>query len=51
MSNVSGAIETGTFGDLIAVDSDPLANIRDLEKITFVMKGGAVVRDDAHPQK
>ena len=51
MSNVSGAIEAGTFGDLIAVDGDPLAHIRDLEKITFVMKGGAVIRDDAHPQK
>jgi imidazolonepropionase-like amidohydrolase len=50
MTNVSGAIEAGTLGDLIAVDGDPLANIRDLEKITFVMKGGTVIRDDTHPR-
>ena len=44
--NVSGAIEAGTLADLIAVDGDPLANVGDLEKIVFVMKGGAVIRDD-----
>lgn len=47
MPNVPGAIEAGAFGDLIAVDGDPLANVSDLEKLTFVMKGGAVIRDDA----
>ena len=44
---VSGAIEAQTFADVIAVDGDPLANAGDLEKIVFVMKGGAVIRDDA----
>jgi imidazolonepropionase-like amidohydrolase len=44
--NVTGAIEAGAFADLIAVDGDPLADVRDLEKTTFVMKGGAVIRDD-----
>ena len=43
---VSGAIEPQTFGDLIGVDGDPLATAGDLEKIVFVMKGGAVIRDD-----
>lgn len=38
-----GAIQSGRFGDLIAVDGDPLADIRVLEHPSFVMKGGAVV--------
>jgi imidazolonepropionase-like amidohydrolase len=44
-----GAVEPGKYADLIAVEGDPLANVRDLEKVTFVMKDGAVVRDDIHP--
>jgi len=43
---VTGTIEAKAFADLIAVDGDPLANVADLEKIVFVMKGGAVIRDD-----
>jgi len=43
---VTGTIEAKAFGDLIAVDGDPLTNVTDLEKIVFVMKGGAVIRDD-----
>jgi imidazolonepropionase-like amidohydrolase len=39
-----GAIATGRYGDLIAVDGDPLADVRTLEKVSFVMKGGEVVR-------
>lgn len=37
-----GAIETGKLADLIAVDGDPLADVRTLEKVSFVMKGGRV---------
>jgi imidazolonepropionase-like amidohydrolase len=44
---VTGTIEAQSFADLIAIDGDPLANVTDLEKIVFVMKGGAVIRDDA----
>ncbi|WP_010219148.1 Xaa-Pro dipeptidase [Sphingomonas sp. PAMC 26621] len=39
-----GAIAAGRYGDLIAVDGDPLADIRTLERPSFVMKGGTVVR-------
>ena len=39
-----GAIEKGRYGDLIAVDGDPLADVRALEKVSFVMKGGAVAK-------
>lgn len=38
-----GAIAPGRYGDLVAVDGDPLANVRLLEKPAFVMKGGEVV--------
>jgi imidazolonepropionase-like amidohydrolase len=40
-----GAIATGRYGDLIAVSGDPLADVRMLETVPVVIKGGAVVRD------
>ena len=39
-----GAIAPGRFGDMIAVDGDPIANVRALETVAFVMKGGEVVK-------
>jgi imidazolonepropionase-like amidohydrolase len=41
-----GAIEPGKFADLTAVASDPIADITELERVRFVMKGGEVVRND-----
>jgi imidazolonepropionase-like amidohydrolase len=41
-----GSIETGKFADLIAVSGDPLADIRELQRVKFVMKGGRVIRDE-----
>ena len=40
-----GSIEPGKFADLIAVSGDPVADIGELERVRFVMKGGQVVRD------
>ena len=40
-----GAIISGRYGDLIAVSGDPLADVRALETVPVVIKGGAVVRD------
>jgi imidazolonepropionase-like amidohydrolase len=41
-----GRVAPGLYADLIAVSSDPLANVRVLEKVGFVMKGGRIVKDD-----
>jgi len=41
-----GAIEKGKFADLIAVSGDPLTDITEMQRVKFVMKGGAVVRND-----
>ncbi|MCM2257334.1 MAG: amidohydrolase family protein [Vicinamibacteria bacterium] len=39
-----GTLEPGRFADLIAVAGDPLADIRELERVQFVMKGGTVYK-------
>ena len=40
-----GTLETGKLADLVAVPGDPLQDIRQTEKVTFVMQGGKVVKD------
>lgn len=40
-----GTLEPGKFADVIAVTADPLQNVRVLENVGFVMKGGVVVKD------
>jgi imidazolonepropionase-like amidohydrolase len=40
-----GTLEPGKFADVIAVTGDPLQDVRALENVGFVMKGGAVVKD------
>jgi len=42
-----GSLDKGKYADLIAVSADPLADITELQRVTFVMKGGKVIRDDA----
>lgn len=44
-----GSITPGKYADLVAVSGDPLADVTELTRVTFVMKGGAVVK--ATPQK
>jgi len=41
-----GALEAGKLADIIAVRGDPLADIRLLERVDFVMKGGVVYKRD-----
>ncbi|MGH9508501.1 MAG: amidohydrolase family protein, partial [Terriglobales bacterium] len=40
-----GTLEAGKYADLIAVSADPLADVRALENVGFVMKGGKVYKD------
>ena len=40
-----GVLEPGHYGDMIAVDGDPLKDITVLQHVKFVMKGGEVVKD------
>jgi imidazolonepropionase-like amidohydrolase len=46
-----GSIEKGKFADIIAVDGNPLDNIRLLENVGFVMKGGVVYKDELKNKK
>jgi len=39
-----GRLAPGLYADLIAVNGDPLADVTELERVTFVMKGGAVIK-------
>jgi imidazolonepropionase-like amidohydrolase len=41
-----GNIEKGKFGDVIAVAGNPLADVTEMERVRFVMKGGVVVKND-----
>jgi len=41
-----GSLEKGKFADLIAVAGDPLADVTEMERVRFVMKGGMLVRDE-----
>ena len=42
--NDRGVIAAGRLADLIAVPGDPLQNIRTLEDVRFVMKGGTIFK-------
>jgi imidazolonepropionase-like amidohydrolase len=41
-----GSIDKGKFADLAAVSGDPLADITELQRVRFVMKGGKVIRNE-----
>lgn len=41
-----GTLEPGKLADVIAVPGDPIADIRQTEKVFFVMKDGVVYRND-----
>jgi imidazolonepropionase-like amidohydrolase len=45
-----GAVEPGKFADLVAVAGDPIADVTELQRVRFVMKGGEVVRNDFAPR-
>ena len=44
-----GAIAPGRYTDLIAVDGDPLSDVRALETVAVVMKGGQIFKGGEVP--
>jgi imidazolonepropionase-like amidohydrolase len=46
-----GTLEPGKFADIVAVEGDPIANVHVLENVSFVMKGGQVVKASADQQR
>lgn len=45
-SNRVGSIAVGKWADIIAVDGDPLKDVRILQHVSFVMKGGVVYQQE-----
>jgi imidazolonepropionase-like amidohydrolase len=41
-----GVVAPGAYADIIAVSGDPLKDVGELEKVKFVMKGGAVFKNE-----
>jgi imidazolonepropionase-like amidohydrolase len=41
-----GVVAAGAYADIIAVNGDPLKDVKELAKIRFVMKGGSVFRNE-----
>jgi imidazolonepropionase-like amidohydrolase len=46
MSGQVGVIAPGAFADVVAVPGDPLKDVNELSKVSFVMKDGKVFRKD-----
>lgn len=46
IADKTGTLETGKWADIVAVPGNPLENIRQTEKVFFVMKDGVIFRND-----
>jgi imidazolonepropionase-like amidohydrolase len=45
----TGSLDPGKWADIIAVKGDPLGDVRILQSVPFVMKGGVIYKDEANP--
>jgi imidazolonepropionase-like amidohydrolase len=43
----AGTIEPGKWADIVAVSGDPLKDIKELQRVKFVMKGGIVYKKES----
>lgn len=48
LEKVTGTLEAGKFADIIGVDDDPLANVKALQKVSFVMKEGILCLENGN---
>ena len=46
MNNRIGSLEVGKLADIVAVEGNPMEDIRSLLKVVFVMKDGKVYKSD-----
>jgi imidazolonepropionase-like amidohydrolase len=46
VDNLYGSIKAGKIADIIAVDDNPLDNIKTMESVSFVMKGGEIYKNE-----
>ena len=46
-----GTLEVGKLADVLLLDADPLADIKNIRKLSLVMKEGHVVDRDKLPEK
>jgi len=46
-----GTIESGKYADILMLDADPLADIHNIRKLSFVMKEGRVIDRNRIPEK
>jgi imidazolonepropionase-like amidohydrolase len=45
-----GTIETNKWADIVAVSGDPLKDIKELQRVKFVMKAGVVYKNEVVAQ-